>query len=94
MSDDEPFPDIPDFLRLTAEERAAGWRLFPPTTSARASSGRVISDTERLYRASIERDKAKKRAEDEARFREMREQAAVDKAERDLVATSVKKRRH
>lgn len=83
--------DIPEFLKLSAEERRAGWQRNPPR--AMPAFGREISETERLYRASIERDKAKQRAIDEQRFREMRERDAQDKAEREAVAAEVQRNR-
>jgi hypothetical protein len=61
---------VPAFLRLSAEERTAAWGRNPPKPMP--AFGRELTETERLYRASIERDRARKRAIDEARFAELR----------------------
>jgi hypothetical protein len=52
-----------------------------------------MTKTERAYRASIERDKAAKRAADEVRFQVMRAKAAAEKAEREAVRHAVEQRR-
>ena len=85
----EDFPDIPAFLRIPQEERNAAWARNPPKPMPTGFGGRVMTDTEKLYRASIEREKAAKRALDEPRFEEMRLKEKKDKAERDAVATAV-----
>jgi len=83
---------IPQFLKISAERRKQAWlefdarRASPPTPTP----GREMSATERAYRASIERDKAARRAADEVRFRAMRAKAAAEKAERQAVKRTVK----
>ena len=72
--------DVPDFLKLTAADRRRAWARFQPR--ALPAFVREMSETERLYRASIERDKAAKRAADEIRFQTMRAKATAEKAER------------
>jgi hypothetical protein len=48
----EPHPlDIRACLLLTAEQRCAGWKRQPPKPMP--AFGRELSETERLYRASI-----------------------------------------
>lgn len=91
MTDD--YPDLPDFLRITQAERNAAWVANPPKPLPKGFGGRVRTETERLYYASIVRDKAKKRAEDEQRFRELRAKAAAEQAGLATVAAAVKKSR-
>src|SRR5262249_22099629 len=85
QADDQADPglDIPDFLQIPAADRQRAWERHPskPTPAL----GRVMTETERAYRASIERDKAAKRAADEIRFEAMRAKAAAAKAERAAV---------
>jgi hypothetical protein len=76
--EDDPF-HIPDFLVLTPEQRAAGWRRCPPKSLP--AFGREVNETQIAYRQSIEDEKALKRVLDEQRFRIMREKAAAEKAE-------------
>jgi len=52
-----------------------------------------MREVERAYRASIERDKAAKRAADKVRFEAMRAKAAADKAERMAVKRAVDQQR-
>jgi len=77
MSDDL---DIPAFLRIPQEVRAAAWKRNPPK-AAQSFSGRELTETERAYRASKEYDKALRRERDRPRFEAMRAKAAADKAE-------------
>lgn len=51
MTDD---PGIPAFLLLTAAQRREGWERHPP--QAMPMFGRVLTETERLYLASKDRD--------------------------------------
>ena len=79
--------DIPDFLKITAADRRLAWERNP--SRPMPAFGREMSATERAYRASIEREKAAKRAADEVRFKAMRAKAATEKAERDSVKRAV-----
>lgn len=81
--------EIPDFLRIPASARAAGWRDHPPQPTQ--SFGREMSETERLYRESIEYDKAVKRELDRPRFAAMRARAAAEKAELEAVRIAAAK---
>jgi|SRR5213595_3943805 hypothetical protein len=83
--------DIPAFLKLTAEQRRAAWARQPAKPIPAFS--REITDTERAYRASIEAQKAERRAADELRFRAMRAKAAAEKAERHAVKQAVQEER-
>src|SRR5262249_13483776 len=81
--------DIPDFLKISAENRRRAWahvqsKSFPTFV-------RELTETERAYRASIEREKAAKRAADEIRFKTMRAKAAAEKAEREAIKQAVEK---
>src|SRR5262245_27797357 len=86
--------DIPAFLKISARRRKQAWLKFDarhPSKSTPAFS-REMTETEHLYRASIERDKAAKRAADEVRFQAMRAKAAAEKAERQAVRQAVEHR--
>ena len=83
--------DVPDFLKLTAADRRRAWARFQPR--ALPAFVREMSETERLYRASIERDKAAKRAADEIRFQTMRAKATAEKAERRTVEQAVQQQK-
>jgi hypothetical protein len=48
-------------LPLTAEQRREGWKRQP--SKPMPAFGRELSETERLYRAPIEREKVAKKAE-------------------------------
>ena len=85
--------EIPTFLRLTAQQRKQAWLDHPPTTCARNSTGIKLTETERLYRASIERDKALKRELDQQRWAELKARKLADKAERDGVKRAVRQAR-
>ena len=82
--------DIPEFLRLTKQQRAEAWIRQPPRPMP--SFGRELSETERAYRASIEHDKARARVIAEQRWAELRERQQEEKAARDRVALAVKRR--
>jgi len=78
--------DIPDFLRIPAEERRAAWERNPPTTSARTGPvAHERTETERLYYASIAYEKALKNELDRPRFAAMREKARLEKEEVEAV---------
>ena len=58
----EPHPlDIPEFLTLSPAQRVAAWKRQPPKPMP--AFGHELSETEKLYLASIEREKAAKKAE-------------------------------
>jgi hypothetical protein len=90
--------DIPEFLKISAERRQQAWIEFDArrssTPTPTPTPGREMTKTERLYRASIERDKAAKRAADEVRFQAMRAKAAAEKAERLAVRHAVEQQNH
>jgi len=91
MSDDDL--DIPEFLRVTPERAAArrqAWIDNPPKAMP-AFAGHQSNETQRLYRESIERDKARKRELDRPRFEAMRAKAAAEKAELDAVKAAAAK---
>jgi hypothetical protein len=77
--------NIPEFLKISAERRKQAWLEFDARHSSKPTPAfsREMTETERLYRASIEREKAAKRAADEIRFQAMRAKAAAEKAERE-----------
>jgi hypothetical protein len=51
----EPHPlDIREFLTLSPAQRVAAWKRQPPKPMP--AFGRELTETERLYRASIERE--------------------------------------
>jgi hypothetical protein len=52
-----------------------------------------LTETEKLYRASIARDKAAKREADAPRLAEMRKQRAAQRAEIETVRQAVKRRK-
>jgi len=81
---------IPNFFKLTAADRRLAWERNP--SRPLPAFGREMTATERAYRASIELDKAVKRARDEVRFRQLRAKAAAEKAERAAVQLAVKQR--
>jgi len=81
---------IPNFFKLTAADRRPAWERNP--SRPLPAFGREMTATERAYRASIELDKAVKRARDEVRFRQLRAKAAAEKAERAAVQLAVKQR--
>ena len=87
--------DIPEFLKISAERRKQAWL----ESDARRPSkpippfDREMREVERAYRASIERDKAAKRAADKVRFGAMRAKAAADKTERMAVKRAVDQQR-
>ena len=84
--------DVPDLLKLTAADRRLAWERNP--SRPMPAFGRAMTETELAYRASIERDKAAKRAADEIRFQAMRAKAAAEKAERQTVKQAVEQRKH
>jgi hypothetical protein len=88
--------DIPEFLKISAERRKQAWLEFDarPPLKPIPTFGREMSETERLYRASIEQEKAAKRATDEVRFQAMRAKAAAEKAERMAVKRAVDHQRN
>jgi hypothetical protein len=88
--------DIPAFLKISAQRRKQAWREFDARRSSTPAPapGREMRETERAYRASIERDRAAKRAADEIRFRQLRAKTAADKAARAAVQLAVKQRQH
>jgi hypothetical protein len=81
--------DVPDFLKLSAADRRRAWERHPskPTPAL----GREVTSTEVAYRASIEREKAAKRAADEVRFQAMRAKAAAEKSEREAIKQAVER---
>src|SRR5262245_38931062 len=85
--------DVPEFLKISAERRKQAWLEFDGRRPSTPTPGRELTETERLYRASIERDKAAKRAADELRFQVMRAKAAADRAERQSIRQAVEEGR-
>jgi len=83
--------DIPEFLKISAAVRRLAWERTPPR--AMPAFGRELTETEKLYRASIERERAAKRAADEVRFQQMRAKVAAVKAERLAIAKAIKRQR-
>jgi len=81
--------DIPTFLQIPAADRRRAWDRNPARPMP--AFGREMSETERLYRASVEREKAAKRAADEVRFHAMRAKAVAEKAEREAIKQAVEK---
>jgi hypothetical protein len=81
---------IPRFLRISQADRAKAWEKSPPKPIP--NFGREITETERLYRASIEHDRARKRVIDEQRWAELKTKREAEKAERDLMVLMVKRR--
>src|SRR5262245_65261623 len=83
--------DVPTFLKISAADRRRAWERHPskPTPAL----GREMTETERAYRASIERERAAKRAADEVRFQAMRAKAATEKAEREAVRQAVEQQK-
>jgi len=79
--------DIPQFLKIPAQDRRRAWDRRPPKPIP--AFDRETREVERAYRASIQRDKAAKRAVDEVRFHAMRAKAAAEKAEREAVRQAV-----
>jgi hypothetical protein len=80
---------IPEFLKIPAEDRRRAWERHPPRPMP--AFGRDVTETERAYRASIERERAARRAVDEVRFQAMRAKAAAEKAEREAIKQAVEK---
>jgi hypothetical protein len=80
---------IPAFLKLSPEQRAAAWLRNPPREAPALGQ---MTETERAYRASLEAEKAAKRAADAIRFKVLRAKAAAQKAERQAIKQSVKQR--
>lgn len=85
----DEFPDIPSFLRLTAEQRRQGWLDHPPYVP----TARPLTEAERERKADDMRKQALKRALDEQRWAALREKANADKAERAAVARAVRQSR-
>jgi hypothetical protein len=86
--------DIPEFLKISAKRRKQAWLEFDAHRPQPIPTfGREMSATERAYRASIEREKAAKRAADEIRFQSMRAKAAAEKAERQAVQQAVEQQK-
>jgi hypothetical protein len=87
--------NIPEFLKISAERRKQAWLEFDARHSSKPTPAfsREMTETERLYRASIEREKAAKRAADEIRFQAMRAKAAAEKAEREAVRQAVEQQK-
>ena len=83
--------DLPDFLKIPAADRRRAWDRHPPKPMP--AFGRELSSTERAYRASIERDRAAKRAADEVRFQAMRAKAAAEKAEHQAIEQAVQQQK-
>jgi hypothetical protein len=81
---------IPAFLKLSPEQRAAAWLRNPPREAP--ALGRETTETERAYRASLEAERAARRARDAIRFKALRARAAAEKAERQAIKQSVKQR--
>src|SRR5262245_17736439 len=88
--------DSPEFLKISAGQRRQAWIEFDQRRSSTPTPtpGHNLTETERAYRASIEHDRAVKRAADEVRFRAMRARTAAAKAERAAVRLAVKQRQH
>jgi hypothetical protein len=89
--------DIPAFLRLASKERRAGWEEWDRRNkvSARAVPARALTETERAYRASKVRDRARRREErrrDPAR-REFFAARAREHAERQAVRRAAEEAR-
>jgi hypothetical protein len=75
--------DIPEFLKISQEQRKQAWTEYDARKATPASNSRVISETERLYRESIERGRAiAKYYRDRARYaffeKKRSEQAEID----------------
>lgn len=87
--------DIPEFLKICAERRKQAWREFDARRPSKPTPtiGRELSETERAYWASIEREKAARRAADEVRFKVMRAKAAAEKVERRAVEQAVQQQK-
>jgi hypothetical protein len=81
---------IPKFLRISQADRAKAWEKNPPRPIP--NFGREVTETERLYHASIAHDRARQRAIDEQRWAELKAKREADKAERALVVLAVKRR--
>ena len=91
MSDDDL--DIPDFLRVTPADAAArklAWERNPPKPMP-MFAGHQPTETEKAYRASIERDRLARIERDRPRFAAMRAKAAAEKAELDAVKAAAAK---
>jgi len=87
QADDQAGLDVPDFLQIPAADRRRAWDRHPPKPIP--AFRRDVTETERAYRASIEREKTAKRAADEIRFQAVRAKAAAEKAEREAVRQAV-----
>ena len=83
--------DVPTFLKISAADRRRAWERQP--SKPMPAFGRELSETERAYRASIERERAAKRAADEIRFEAMRAKAAAEKAEHQAVEQAIQQQR-
>jgi hypothetical protein len=81
---------IPRFLRISQADRAKAWEKSPPKPIP--NFGREVTETERLYRASIEHDRALRRAINEQRWAELKIKREVEKAERALIVVAIKRR--
>jgi len=87
--------NVPEFLKISAGRRKQAWLEFDARHPSKPvpTFGREMSETERPYRASIEREKAARRAVDEVRFQVMRAKAATEKAEREAVRQAVEQQK-
>jgi hypothetical protein len=93
MSDHSDIDDglaVPDFLKISVADRRLAWERNPPKPMP--AFGREMTETEIAYCASIEAEKAAKRAADEIRFQKMRAKAATEKVERLALKRAVEKR--
>jgi len=82
---------VSDFLKIPAAARRRAWERHPPKPMP--AFRREMTSTEVAYRASIERERAAKRAADEVRFQAMRAKAAAAKAERQAVEQAVQQQK-
>jgi phage terminase Nu1 subunit (DNA packaging protein) len=90
MSEDDDGLSVPDFLRISAEDRRRAWERSPPRSTPALERKRTA--TEIAYYASIAAEMAAKRAADAIRFKVLRARAAAEKAERQAIKQSVKQR--
>lgn len=82
--------DIPNFLRISPEDRRRAWERNPPKPLP--AFGREKTEAEIAYYASIKAEKSARRSRDEVRFKIMRAKTAAEKAERQRIKQAIEER--
>jgi hypothetical protein len=85
--------DIPAFLIIPQDRRKQAWVEWLQQhhhTSAHTQSGRVETETERLWRTSRDRDKAKRDAINRPKYDEQLKKWAAINAEKKAIKAAVK----